>query len=81
VPSLRSEALLLITTAFRHRMVVSLARQPMPRVCYIPVANGDDSGHIEAFYRLYPPSICEPTHLELLRSVRASPLACCANKT
>jgi peptidase E len=47
------------------RFVLDLAGVPKPRVCFLPTASGDAVGYIDTFYRLFPSSICEPTHLTL----------------
>jgi peptidase E len=45
--------------------VLSLARSPRPRVCYLPTAGGDDDGYIARFYRAFVPRDCRPTDLQL----------------
>jgi dipeptidase E len=45
--------------------VLSLARSPRPRVCYLPTAGGDDPGYIARFYRAFAPRDCQPSDLQL----------------
>jgi dipeptidase E len=52
--------------------VLSLARQrrERPRVCFLPTASGDADHYIVRFYRAFPGSICEPSHISLFRRDR-----------
>ncbi|MBV8221021.1 MAG: peptidase E [Solirubrobacterales bacterium] len=51
-------------------LVLSLARSPLPRVCYLPTAGGDNDRYIAMFYRAFVPRDCQPTDLRLFeRSV------------
>ena len=45
------------------RYVLSLARRPTPRVCFVPTASGDDKGYIARFYTSFASLDCTPTHL------------------
>jgi dipeptidase E len=45
--------------------VLSLARSPRPRVCFLPTASGDDAGYIAKFYRAFAALDCRPTDLQL----------------
>lgn len=56
-----------------HRLIVDLAKQRKPHICYVPLASGDFEPYVEYFYELYPTSICKPRHLELLRTVTEDP--------
>jgi hypothetical protein len=47
------------------RFVLELAGVAKPRVCFLPTASGDAAGYIDAFYAMFPRSVCEPTHLTL----------------
>ena len=47
------------------RFVLEVAGVAKPRVCFLPTASGDAVGYIDTFYRLFPRSVCEPTHLTL----------------
>lgn len=47
------------------RFVLSLARSPTPRVCFMPTASGDDDGYIVRFYRAFSALDCRPTDLRL----------------
>jgi len=56
-----------------HRFVVDAAKRPKPRICHVPLASGDFELFNELFYEQYPPSVCTPTHLQLLREVPRDP--------
>lgn len=49
--------------------VLTLARRrrERPRVCFLPTASGDADHYIVRFYRAFPGSICEPSHVSLFR--------------
>jgi dipeptidase E len=47
------------------RHVLELARDPRPRVCFVPTASGDASEGIVSFYRLMSHFDCRPTDLRL----------------
>jgi dipeptidase E len=47
------------------RFVLSLARAPRPRVCFVPTASGDAEGYVADFYRAFAPLDCQPTDLPL----------------
>ena len=50
--------------------VLSLARSPRPRVCFIPTAGGDDEGYVARFYRAFARFDCRQADLALFaRSV------------
>jgi dipeptidase E len=38
-----------------------------PRVCFLPTASGDADHYIVRFYRHFPASSCEPSHISLFR--------------
>jgi len=52
--------------------VLSLARRrrEKPRVCFLPTASGDADHYVVRFYRAFPGSICEPSHISLFRRDR-----------
>ena len=50
--------------------VLSLTGVERPRVCFMPTASGDADHYIVRFYRAFPSSICEPTHVSLFRRDR-----------
>ena len=52
--------------------VLALARQrrERPRVCFLPTASGDADHYVVRFYRAFPGSICEPSHISLFRRDR-----------
>jgi dipeptidase E len=45
--------------------VLSLARSPRPRVCFVGTASGDDLGYAAGFYRAFAPRDCRPSDLQL----------------
>jgi peptidase E len=47
--------------------VLSLTRARRPRVCFLPTASGDADHYIVRFYRAFPSSRCEPSHISLFR--------------
>jgi dipeptidase E len=50
--------------------VLSLTGLERPRVCFVPTASGDADHYIVRFYRAFPSSMCEPTHVSLFRRDR-----------
>jgi peptidase E len=47
------------------QFVLSLARTPCPRVCFVPTASGDAEGYVARFYRAFSPLDCRPGDLQL----------------
>jgi peptidase E len=47
--------------------VRSLTGVPRPRVCFLPTASGDADHYVVRFYRAFPASVCEPSHISLFR--------------
>ena len=47
--------------------VLSLTRRECPRVCFLPTASGDADHYVVRFYRAFPASRCEPSHISLFR--------------
>jgi dipeptidase E len=45
--------------------VLSLARSPRPRVCFLPTASGDADSYTAQFYRAFAAFDCKPTDLRL----------------
>ena len=45
--------------------VLSLARSPRPRVCFLPTASGDADSYTLQFYRAFAALDCRPTELRL----------------
>jgi dipeptidase E len=45
--------------------VLSLARSPRPRVCFVPTASGDADSYITRFYRAFSAHECHPSDLQL----------------
>ncbi len=45
--------------------VLSLARSPSPRVCFVPTASGDGEGYVARFYRAFSELDCRPSDLQL----------------
>lgn len=54
--------------------VLSLARQrhDRPRVCFLPTASGDADHYVVRFYRTFPGSDCEPSHVSMFRRDRGA---------
>ena len=51
--------------------VLGLTGRDQPRVCFLPTASGDADHYIVRFYRHFPASRCQPSHLSLFRRERA----------
>lgn len=47
--------------------VLSLTGVPHPKVCFLPTASGDADHYVVRFYRAFPASRCEPSHISLFR--------------
>ena len=47
--------------------VLSLTATDRPRVCFLPTASGDADHYVVRFYRAFPASRCEPSHISLFR--------------
>jgi peptidase E len=47
--------------------VVGLAGKERPKICFLPTASGDADHYIVRFYRAFPSSVCEPSHVSLFR--------------
>jgi dipeptidase E len=47
--------------------VLSLTGVERPRVCFLPTASGDADHYVVRFYRAFPASCCEPSHISLFR--------------
>ncbi len=47
--------------------VLALTGVPKPRVCFLPTASGDADHYVVRFYRAFPSSRCEPSHISLFR--------------
>jgi dipeptidase E len=47
--------------------VLSLAGVERPKVCFLPTASGDADHYVVRFYRAFPASRCEPSHISLFR--------------
>src|SRR6266516_1479405 len=50
--------------------VLGLTGSARPRVCFLPTASGDADHYIVRFYRAFPASRCEPSHISLFRRER-----------
>jgi dipeptidase E len=50
---------------------LGLTGRTRPRICFLPSASGDADHYIVRFYRHFPASRCEPSHLSLFRRERA----------
>jgi peptidase E len=47
--------------------VLSLAGVERPKVCFLPTASGDADHYVVRFYRAFPASRCEPSHVSFFR--------------
>lgn len=47
--------------------ILSLARDPRPRVCFLATASGDSETYVANFYRAFSPRNCRPVDLALFR--------------
>jgi dipeptidase E len=47
--------------------VLSLTGVACPKVCFLPTASGDADHYVVRFYRAFPSSRCEPSHISLFR--------------
>ena len=47
--------------------VLSLTGVEHPKVCFLPTASGDADHYVVRFYRAFPSSACEPSHISLFR--------------
>jgi dipeptidase E len=47
--------------------LLALTREQRPRVCFLPTASGDADHYVVRFYRAFPASRCEPSHISLFR--------------
>jgi dipeptidase E len=56
--------------------VLGLTGVERPRVCFVPTASGDADHYIVRFYRAFPSSVCEPSHISLFRRDKGSGIDC-----
>ena len=56
--------------------VLGLTGVARPRVCFVPTASGDADHYIVRFYRAFPASVCEPSHVSLFRRDKGSGIDC-----
>jgi len=47
--------------------VLSLTGAEHPKVCFLPTASGDADHYVVRFYRAFPASACQPSHVSLFR--------------
>src|SRR5579875_369464 len=47
--------------------VLALTGAARPKVCFLPTASGDADHYVVRFYRAFPPSRCEASHISLFR--------------
>jgi dipeptidase E len=47
--------------------ILSLARSPVPKVCFVPTASGDSPEYVLRFYRAFSQRDCRPTDLQLFQ--------------
>ena len=50
--------------------LASAAGRDRPRVCFLPTASGDADHYVVRFYRHFPATRCEPSHISLFRRDR-----------
>ena len=50
--------------------LATAAGRDRPRVCFLPTASGDADHYVVRFYRHFPASRCEPSHISLFRRDR-----------
>src|SRR4051795_3952400 len=50
--------------------VLELTGKPRPRVCFLPTASGDADHYVVRFYRHFPATRCDPSHVSLFRRDR-----------
>ena len=48
--------------------VLRLTRKRKPKVCFVPTASGDSDTYVAGFYRAFPATRCESSHLSLFHS-------------
>ena len=48
--------------------ILRLTRKRKPKVCFVPTASGDSDTYVASFYRAFPATRCEPSHLSLFHS-------------
>lgn len=56
-------------------LLLELAGNGRPRVCFLPTPSGDLPEHIEAFYKAFGPQACELSHLAFFRRPGAGSVA------
>ena len=47
--------------------VMALSGVARPRICFLPTASGDADHYVVRFYRAFPASRCQPSHISLFR--------------
>jgi dipeptidase E len=47
--------------------VLALAGVERPKICFLPTASGDADHYVVRFYRAFPASRCQPSHISLFR--------------
>ena len=47
--------------------VLALTGVERPRICFLPTASGDADHYVVRFYRAFPATRCEPSHISLFR--------------
>jgi peptidase E len=45
-------------------------------VCFVPTASGDADHYVVRFYRAFPSSVCEPSHVSLFRRDKGGGIDC-----
>jgi len=52
--------------------LAAAAGRDRPKVCFLPTASGDADHYVVRFYRHFPASRCEPSHVSLFRRDRCA---------
>jgi len=56
--------------------VLQITGVERPRVCFVPTASGDADHYVVRFYRAFPSSLCEPSHVSLFRRDKGGGIDC-----
>jgi len=56
--------------------VLGITGVQRPRVCFVPTASGDADHYVVRFYRAFPSSVCEPSHVSLFRRDKGGGIDC-----
>jgi peptidase E len=73
---LLDEYVLALGLARAHGASGAHGRAERPKVCFVPTASGDADHYVVRFYRAFPSSVCEPSHISLFRRDRGAGIDC-----